>query len=90
MGKGAFIKPRKAINLKGGSPPKIKSNNSRPVMQRSGTPSHHRSVTPDEGQEDAVSIDPIYVLPDGSINYWAGITSITESDSTSDKKTEDE
>jgi hypothetical protein len=59
-------------------------------MQRNGTPSHHRTVNPDEGQEDAVTIDPVYVLPDGSINYWAGITSVFQNEQAPNEEPEDE
>ncbi|GEM_PF-4147931 len=88
MGKNAFIKPRKTISLKISPSPKIKSEYSRPIMQRNGALLRHRKIAPDEEQTDTTTINPVYVLPDGSINYWAEIILIADSNPPSNK-TED-
>lgn len=48
------------------------SANQHSLLQRNKQAHHERSTHPDEGQKQAASeLDPSFVNPDGSINFWA-------------------
>lgn len=70
MGKKIYVPPKKP-RLKSGGGWRMAANQHNSLRRNKQAPDE-RNVHPDEGQQQAASeLDPSFVNPDGSINFWA-------------------
>ncbi|MBD3281802.1 hypothetical protein GF391_03590 [Candidatus Uhrbacteria bacterium] len=92
MAPKTYIPPHKQAQLKfsgkRGKQNRISSSHKKPPA----TPKRDRPSHPDETQQEAVcDLDPSFINPDGSINFWAAMSGprLSESDSETDNPSED-
>lgn len=78
MAKNVYVPPRRNVRIKSGGNIRITSSHQKSKRKNENF-DHDRAVHPDEAQQEAsTELNPVYVLPNGQINYWAGITTSTE------------
>ncbi|MFZ6014850.1 MAG: hypothetical protein ACOYUZ_00650 [Patescibacteria group bacterium] len=87
MGKKA---DKAKINFRQNKAPPIRRSHTRQIMRRNGHPPHHRTVSPDDTQTDAIVGVIEFVRPDGSVNFFAELTSSADKDGKDPEPNEDE
>ncbi|MDF1496683.1 MAG: hypothetical protein P1P90_01315 [Patescibacteria group bacterium] len=79
MAKNVYVPPRRNVKIKSGQNARITSSHQKPY-RKDGKPAHERTIHPDEAQQEAATeLNPAFVNPDGSINFWAGISTAPQS-----------
>jgi len=78
MAKKVYVPPRRNVKIRSSQNTRITSSHQKPYL-KDGKPADSRAIHPDETQREAATeLDLVYILPDGRINFWIGLTSMPE------------
>ncbi len=89
MGNKIYIPPKRNIRITTSNKPHIPSSHQKPYHENDELV-RERTVHPYEAQREAAAeLNPAFVNPDGSINFWAGIMTAQEPASYTDDDPED-
>jgi hypothetical protein len=89
MGNKVYVPPKRNVRIKTKSRARISSSHQRPY-NKDTKPAQNRATHPDEAQQEAAAeLNPAYVNPDGSINFWATLNTKPDTEPSIDDEQED-